>query len=159
MRIPSLAAVLALFVSPAATGTSAGCLPPMTCTLVGYENGLQVDLDVPDAPATYRVEVEAEGEVLALVYEFTAERARCLACTATGERLRLDDSFPRDGLGLAVNIGRTDNKGGPRTATVRVLRGDALVAEDTFEPRYETDEPNGPGCGEHVFAAADLVVP
>lgn len=159
MRITSLAAVLALLVPPAAALTSAGCLQQKVCSLVGYDNGLKVDIDVPDAPATYRVEVEADGDVLALAYEVTAEGARCLECTATGARVVLTDSFPLDGRGLAVNIGHTDHEGGPRTATVRVFRGDALAAEDTFEPRYETDEPNGPGCGEHVFASAALVVP
>jgi hypothetical protein len=158
MRITSWAAVLALFASPAATLTSAGCLS-RTCTLVGYDNGLQVDIAVPDAPATYRVEVDAEGDVLALEYEVTAQGARCLACTATGERVQLRDRGPLDLHSLAVNIEHTDHEDGPRVATVRVFRGDTLAAEDTFEPRYETDEPNGPGCGEHVFASAAMVVP
>ena len=165
MRITSLAAVLALLAPPAAMLTSAGCLlPPKACTLVGYDNGLRVDIDVPAvapgaAPVVYRVEVEADGDVLALAYEVTPERARCLECTISGERLTLTDSFPLDGEELAVNIGRTDGSGGPRTAVVRVFRGDAPAAEATFEPRYQTDEPNGPGCGERVFAAADLAVP
>ncbi|HWO19949.1 MAG TPA: hypothetical protein VNO30_14280 [Kofleriaceae bacterium] len=145
------------------TMMSAGCFPPTVCTLVGYENGLRVGIDVPavtpDAPATYQIEVEADGDVLVLDYEVTAERARCVECTASGDRLALRDSFPLEGQELAVNIGHTDGEDGPRTAIVRVFRGGALVAEDTFAPRYQTDEPNGPGCGEHVFASAELVVP
>ena len=37
--------------------------------------------------------------------------------------------------------------------------GWVLAAEASFYPRYETTEPNGRGCGEHVFASASLVVP
>jgi hypothetical protein len=174
MRItPSCAAAPRLIAPPAAMAmlvaaalASAGCFPPTVCTLVGYENGLRVEIDVPavapGAPATYRVEVEADGEVLALEYELTAERAewaQCLECQVSGERLVFSDSFPREGSELAVVIGRADGEGGPRTAIVRVSRGGALAAEATFEPRYQTDEPNGPGCGEHVFASDSMIVP
>lgn len=158
MRMTSVAALLALLAPPATALTSAGCFP-LACTAIGFENGLLVDVEVPATPAMYRVEVEADGDVLALRYEVDAQGIRCLECTATGARLMLADSFASHAQNLAVNIGRVDGEGGPRTATVRVFRGDALAAESAFEPRYETDEPNGRGCGEHVHASATLVVP
>jgi hypothetical protein len=52
-----------------------------------------------------------------------------------------------------------DSERGPSSATVRVFRGEVLAAEVTFQPRYETDEPNGRGGDEHVHASATLVVP
>jgi len=162
MRLTSLAPVLALFAPPATTLTSAGCIDGLICTLVGFEDGLHVDIEVPAEPAAtlYRVEVEADGEVLALPYEVTAQGGQCLLeCRAAGARLTLADGFPSDLQGLAVIIGRPDGRGGPESATVRVFRGEALAAEATFQPRYQTDEPNGRGCGEHVHASATLVVP
>jgi hypothetical protein len=161
MRITSLAAALALFVPPATALTSAGCLPGMTCSLIGFDNGLRVDLALPEAPATYRIEVEAEGEVLALSLQVTGPHETvCLdGCMAVGQRVMLSNGFPSEGHRLAVTIATADGDGGPEAATVRVFRGSALAAEDTFEPRYETDEPNGRGCGEHVHASASLVVP
>jgi hypothetical protein len=42
---------------------------------------------------------------------------------------------------------------------VRVYRDEVLAAEHMFSPQYDTDEPNGWGCGEHVFATASLNVP
>lgn len=157
MRVTSLAAALALLAPPATALTGAGCA--MTCTLIGFEDGLRLDVEVPDAPATYRIQVEADGDVLELRYEVAAQGIRCLECTAAGDRLRISDSITSHSQELAVNIGRVDDPGGPRTATVRVFRGDVLAAEAAFEPRYEIDEPNGRGCGEHVHASAALVVP
>jgi hypothetical protein len=159
MRMTSLATALALLAPPATTLTSAGCFPPLICTLVGFDNGLHVDIAVPTTPAAYRVEVEADGEMLSLRYEVTSQGIGCLECMIAGESLRVSDSFSPNPQSLAVNIGRVDGEGGPRVATVRVFRDDALAAEARFEPRYETDEPNGRGCGEHVFASAALVVP
>jgi hypothetical protein len=155
MRMSSLAAALALLAPPSTTLMSAGCI----CTLVGFENGLLLDVDVPAEPAIYRIQVEADGEALELRYEVTAEGIQCLECMATGDRLRLSDSFRSHAQDLVVNIARADDGSGPERATVRVFRGTVLAAEDMFEPRYETDEPNGRGCGKHVHASATLFVP
>jgi hypothetical protein len=96
---------------------------------------------------------------LELRYEVTAESIQCVECMATGDRLRLSDSLSSHARDLVVNIARADDASGPQHATVRVFRGTVLAAEAMFEPRYETDEPNGRGCGEHVHASATLVVP
>ena len=159
MRMASLATALALLAPLAMTLISAGCSSLHDCTLIGFDNGLHVDIEVPTTPAAYRVEVDADGEVLCVRYEVTSQGIRCLECDMTGESLEVWDSFSPSPQSLAVNIGRADGEGGPRIATVRVFRGDALAAQARFEPRYTTNEPNGPGCGEHVFASAALLVP
>lgn len=163
MRIPSLeagqlAAALALFVPPATALTSAGC----TCPLIAYHQGLRVDLALPEAPDTYRIEVDAEGEVLSLSLQVTGpSETRCLdgGCQVVGERVMLMDSFPSEGHRLAVLISSLEEEGGPEAATVRVFRGGTLAAEGTFEPRYETEYPNGRSCGKQVHASASLDVP
>lgn len=150
------AAALAVVAVLASAGT--GCLE-RTCTLVGTENGLHVDIEVPSAPADYVVSVSAESDVLSLHYEVAAQGIQCLEGSAVGAHLRLSNTFSRVEQGLAVIIGRAEGDGGPRSVTISVFRGDALAAQATFEPRYDTTEPNGPGCGEQVFASAALVVP
>lgn len=151
MRLTTLVSVLALFAPPATTLTSAGCM----CTLVGYENGVQIDIDVPPrTPASYQVEMEAAGDVLSLQYEVTADAGiRCVGeCEATGDHVVVHESIRSHDEDLIVNVRTVDNEGGPKRVTVRLSRDGALLSEDTFEPRYETSEPNGRGCGEHVFA-------
>jgi hypothetical protein len=157
MRVTTLAAALALFAPPATILTSTGC--GLTCGGVLPHEGLRLVIDVPPAPDTYRVEIEAEGEVLEVQYEVTGSGQACSGCLASGDRLRISDGFAPDAEDLGLNIGLTDDAGGPRIATVRVFRGTVLAAEETFEPRYEVDEPNGRGCGEQVHASATLVVP
>ena len=158
MRVITLTAALALFVPPATVLTSTGC--GLICGGALPHEGLQLVVDVPPAPDTYRVEIEAEGEVLEVSYEFLGQgRSECSGCTATGARLTISGGFTPSAEDLGLNIGLVDDAGGPRTATVRVFRGTVLAAEETFEPRYEVDEPNGRGCGERVHASATVVVP
>jgi hypothetical protein len=107
-----------------------------------------------------RIEVEAEGEVLELELSVLGTQTECSTdCQIIGQRLRLSNGFPSEGHRLAVTIATADGGRGPAAATVRVFRGGMLAAEGTFEPRYQTDEPNGRGGGEHVHASASLVVP
>ena len=40
-----------------------------------------------------------------------------------------------------------DETAGPDEVRVQVLAGDAPLADETFRPTYERDEPNGEGCG------------
>ena len=155
MRVTTLAAALALFVPPATILTSTGCV----CGAVAFHEGLQLVIDVPPAPDIYRVEIEAEGEVLEVQYDVDGSGHGCSGCMATRGRLRISDGFTPSAEDLGLNIGLTDAAGGPRIVTVRVFRGTVLAAEETFEPRYEVDEPNGRGCGEHVHASATLAVP
>lgn len=160
MRLSSLISVLCLFAPPAATLattlTSAGCM----CTAVGYNNGLQVAIAAPSEPAMYRIEVDADGEVLSLAYEVTAQFGPQCGdeCRIEGTRMVLERGFGSSGSKFEVNIRRADDDGGPQRATVRVFRGGAMLAAETFEPDYQTDEPNGRGCGEHVHAQAQITL-
>lgn len=158
MRITSLAAALALFVPPATALTSAGCV----CSAIELHQGLTVGLAVPEDPDTYRIEVEADGEVLALGLQVVGpHETACLedGCMARGQRVRISHGFAQEGHRLSVSIANMEGEGGPETATVRVFRGGTLAAEETFEPRYETEYPNGRSCGKQVHASASLAVP
>ena len=44
----------------------------------------------------------------------------------------------------------------PPTFTIQIEGDDGPVAEDTFTPDYEVDEPNGPGCGERHRATVTM---
>lgn len=155
MRVSHLMAVAAVsagLVAPACF------LPfPQACTLVGFENGLRVEIRVPPAAATYTVEVEAEGDLLVLDFDnpdgaFVPE---CLApCGMSGAKVSLHPSFSSSDDALAILIAHLDGDSGPKRAIVRVFTGDQQLAEATLEPKYARSEPNGEGCGEHVSANA-----
>jgi hypothetical protein len=161
MRLTTLISLLMLALPPTAAMTSSSCLLKR-CTLVGYENGLSVQVSIPPMPAAYRVEVEADGDVLGVDYEVSVGRLpQCVSeCRIEGDRIVLDGQGAAwDDRHLYAIVTRRGESVGPAQATVRIYRGDALVAAGSFKPRYQTDEPNGPGCGEHVFASASLDVP
>jgi len=46
----------------------------------------------------------------------------------------------------------------PEYLHVTVLLDGAEIAAGTFEPSYEITEPNGPGCGETIFATDTLTL-
>jgi hypothetical protein len=129
--------------------------------LIGYENGLSVRVNVPAAPAAYRVEVEADGDVLSLSYEVIADKSpRSVGeRRITGDHIEMDVSAFGDLWQLAAVVVRRGESLGPREATVRVYRDDTLVADITFEPGYRISEPNGPGCGKQTLAVVSLEVP
>ena len=93
----------------------------------------------------------------------TAVGGRVPSCVGTcqleGERIEVSGfGCDADLEHLVASIRQRGEPSGPNEATVRVFRGDAIVAEGTFRPHYQIEEPNGPGCGEHVFASASLEV-
>jgi hypothetical protein len=165
MRLTHLVSSLALGAPLAIALTSTGCAPlTKDCTNALFYSGLIVDVDLPGGAATYRFEVEAEDETLQLSVEVDVDRASgsCASqCLREGERIAIRGT-PFIGLDtrtIQVIVSTDNENSGPREATLRVYRGDVLAAEQTFQPRYETDEPNGDGCGERTFAVASMAVP
>lgn len=161
MRIAAFTPLLAVMASPIPALTFPGC---GVCTLIGYDTGLTVQVAVPAEPATYRIEIAAENEALSMSFLLSEPDYEPLIVGPhwlAGERIQL-----ANGLGgpiledtLDVVVARRNDPRGPREASVRVFRDEALVAERTFQPRYEVDEPNGPGCGKRFTAFASLTVP
>jgi hypothetical protein len=162
MRLASLGSVLVLALATATLPT--GCFLQRDCTAVGYVDGLTVHVSFPSTPATYRLELEAEGEILGFRYTVPISpdsnlSLDCPNCGLEGQRIVLHGGVRLDESQVSVVVGRRDRAEGPSEVTARVYRDDALAAELTFEPRYDSDEPNGPGCGTHTFASASLTVP
>jgi hypothetical protein len=163
MKLIDLLSVLVL-AAPAVL--NAGCVlgtdsdAGRVCTKIGYDNGLRVRVEVPPEPAAYRLEVEAEGDTLSLDYDVSSNQVtRCRAdCEPEGRRIQLRGSVSAQPELVAL-VELRGAQTGPDEAAVRIYREAALVAEASFKPRYETAEPNGPGCGVHTFALAKLVVP
>jgi hypothetical protein len=156
MRIPTLLSLLALALPPTGALTSTSCYP-IVCTAAFYQSGLAVRVMIPSTPASYRIEVEAEGDVLSLAYEVLAEtELRCTSsCQPVGDRIELEEGFSSLEQ-IVVFVRRRGEDRGPDEVRVRVYRADTLVVEGFFEPRYQVDEPNGRGCGERVLASATL---
>jgi hypothetical protein len=163
---PSFFAALAV---PVAALASTGCISPvdpfgeedpLICTKIGYENGLAVEVNVPPEAGVHRFTVEAEHEVLSLDYEVNEGGLPIPACDADclieGDRLEIDPltSHP-PGLFVAI-VRRRGQDIGPSQVTLSVSRGGSVLATADLTPRYRTREPNGPGCGVHVFANVEL---
>src|SRR6185295_17143483 len=96
MRLTMVFPTLALALMPAATVTSTGCTG---CTLKGVFNGLAIDVTTPQPAATYRLEVEAAGDVLSLSFDAADpdtpnSSLMCQGgCTAQGKSIELHPYF------------------------------------------------------------------
>ena len=160
MRLTMVVPTLALALMPAATLTSSGCLG---CTLKGYFNGLAIDVTAQQPAATYRLEVEAAGDVLSLSFDAPDPNTpypslMCRdGCIAEGKSIEMRN-YPfaggPDRFGALVKL--RGESIGPAQVTVRVFRDEVLAASVSATPHYDESEPNGFGCGTQVFAQMSL---
>ena len=148
-----------LLVTPAATG----CLGGM-CTLVAVEDGLRLEVR-PAAPMPaddYALIVRAEGREVRADISITAEGGLCAdPCRqdvdlGDGRTLRVDPIMTGTGGWLQIGI---PGVGGPDVVEVELRRGTATVAIASYQPDYETEEPNGNGCGEVTVARGTFNIP
>jgi len=137
----------------------AGC--GLLCSNIGYENGLQLHIGPFSTPGSYRIDIEAEDDVIGLRYEVTADRSiQCGGeCDLTGAHVEVRGRSFEGSPDVTLSVRTIEDDRGPKRVSVRLFRDGAQLGEDTLEPRYQTNEPNGSGCGDHVFAEAMIVVP
>lgn len=85
----------------------------------------------------------------------------CSAGVEVGDGLRLDASVfaTVDGWGVHLSCERSDrDAGGPRRVRLRVLRDGLTIGDQTFQPTYVREEPDGEGCGVRIVAREELVL-
>jgi hypothetical protein len=157
MRCTTWLALLSVFVSPVTVLTGAGCV----CPLIDYHEGLQLHLAPFSTPAAYRIDIEAEGDLVSLRYDVAAGRGvQCVGtCSITAEHVAVSDLSFGSPDELTVKIERLEGNPGPKRVTVRLFRDDVLLTEETLEPHYKTEHPDGLTCGERVFADSTIDVP
>jgi hypothetical protein len=154
-------AAIATIATAAAASHAGGC--GFYCTNLGWVEGLTIRL-TPEPGALddglYRFEIVADGEPIAIAVDVAGNEVTCAdpdsSCLVEhvrddGRRLWLRFDFDR----LVVSYG---NDGGPAEANVTVRHDGAIVATQTFTPRYSRSEPNGAGCGEATQATVDLAL-
>jgi len=159
----------------AVAASSAGCLDDdgdflgHSCTLIGYYDGLTVQVDsLPEG--NYQLIVAADGTTTTMSFELSQNGRSCEAinpdsysCRVSlrvGDRtlLIVNDLWLTNGQVVVLyDDGRGD--GGPAEIKVRLDHEGALLAAQTYHPVYQASEPNGPGCGTRMSAEESLVVP
>ena len=134
-----------------AAAGSVAVQPGCACGLVDAIGG--ATLEFPGAPAgTYRLEVEAEAEVVAV--EVTWRDGACAPVVADGARVHLEGCSTWGGTTeLSLLVSDPDLETGPRAVTVRVFRDGALIATAQPALRYHDVDPNGAFCDPHVEQA------
>jgi hypothetical protein len=144
------------------------------CTLVGWYEGLTVEVQSPDgfADGTHELAIEADGVAVVLAVEFDGGDSTCIpgqeATTCASQvpidrdrRLFASIESSREPPSLLVNLYYMDRDslaGGPEVARLRISRGGDTLGDATFEPDYGRDEPNGEGCGVATRAQATLTL-
>jgi hypothetical protein len=132
----------------------------LACTAIGWYEGATLHIAIPAASGTtpkegrYHVEVDAEGETLALDIDWSPSSSSCDACSASGQRVTLEQVSVGAGT-IDVVVGHVDGEAGPAQIHVRLSDGTSTWNADVA-PRYRTTEPNGDGCGEAHTARVDV---
>ena len=119
----------------------------LSCTAVGYPEGLHVRLQRPAwEPAEYRVEGETEDGPFTCTFGLD----RVASCQP--------ETVSVGGWGWTAGevVVFSDH---PKTVALAVYRDDEFLGAGTFVPHYVHREPNGEGCGEQIYAEETLELP
>jgi hypothetical protein len=138
-------------------GAQAGC-STKTCTLVGCPFAFEVFFDTPGglwAQGNYDVAVTADGRSGRCVVSLPFASCAGPPPSCEGERdwqlILSGCALPAEkhGIGgITFGVGSS-----PATVEVTIARGDERLAKTVFTPRYESSQPNGPGCGDTCYSA------
>jgi hypothetical protein len=146
-------------------GTAVGCDGGHACTEIGCVDAWSLTLRQADgSPPTHAVELDIDGErVVCPPVSLDARYATC----ADSVMIQLSDevvceeheSPNGDRSQECTPTGRFEEivvvNGTPAEVVVALSDGDTVTDERTFEPEYETTQPNGPECGPICHQASD----
>ena len=121
----------------------------LTCTLMYAPSMTGVEFETAAwAPGTYEIEASGYTEHAMCVVTLPYVEGDRVICTgnATLDLNEAGDAVERIAL----------SEYSPPTFTIQIEGDDGPVAEGTFTPDYEVDEPNGPGCGERHRATVTM---
>jgi hypothetical protein len=128
------------------TALTVGC--GLSCTEMYVPSGFALDLEASSwLEGLYEIELSGDVEALCAVTLPAPSAVIWEPCDVDGVEMSYDEHalrevFMRDPL--------------PEYVHVTVLLDGVELAAQAFEPRYESTEPNGPGCGESVNANDEL---
>ena len=134
-----------------------------TCTLIDGQDGLMVDVEVTGGtlpPSDYTIVARIEGAEIR-VDETLGEGGGEMSPTGTiavvvdGKHLFLKARlFDQSGW---ITIGFREG-GGPDAVTIEVWRGTAMLAQETYAPKYTEFRPNGDHCPPELQQARAKLV-
>jgi hypothetical protein len=136
----------------------------LVCNAALYFDGASLVASVTPAAAadggSYRIAVEAEGEVLATTATWSLAGVRCdgdSECLLDGDRIALTiGSVGPSEVRLQVRFAAAP--GGPSEIALTVS-GAAGTGSALVRPSYRESEPNGEGCGVWTFAQESFALP
>jgi hypothetical protein len=164
-RIPKsgglLAAVLALGACSEDPSEEEG---GMACTTIGCVDGFAVEF-TPNAgwPAgDYEFALVLDGDTTTCTgaLPLPACGTSALTCTPASDRIMISES----GCALAADAhgfaGFQINPPNPTAVNLTISRDGSVLVEQSWNPEYQTSQPNGPGCAPTCTSARDeLTVP
>ena len=136
----------------------------MVCTLIGCEDQFSATVTVDATlvpPGTHTVNVVADGAATLCTFTFppAASNGGLAAQCSTGLTVFVQPATvcttTRSGTVTSQQCQPIDGKftesiwvsGTPTVVQVQQLVGGTVILDQTISPTYQTNEPNGPGCG------------
>jgi hypothetical protein len=149
-------------------GLTHGCSGAQECTLIGWQEGLTVDVtsDEPLTPGVYRFVAEIPGETFEVDLTLEEPKNTQHGAYASGRIERdvwqVNASLAGGEFGTTgdITIGRFKGEsGGPKSLSLTVLQDGAEIGALELDAiDYDEREPNGPGCGVATTARASVSI-
>lgn len=122
----------------------------LSCTQMRSPSVAEIGIEGDQPPGLYELEVQGSGETEMCVLVLPSAEGDVVSCTDYASVVLAEDGGRVEALVLTEFA--------PGSFVVEVLRDGELVAEASFVPDYEVDEPNGKGCGERSQATLSMTL-
>lgn len=146
-----------------ATMAMGGC-DTHACTLVQYDAGLRLWFrgpdDMPLPEVTLEIVLHVDGEVYTLACGRPDPESSfvCEDAEGSGDHRIAAEELSRYAFSLRIWGVDGGDEVGPSEVRIEAVSGDAPLVDQTFMPTYETDEPNGEGCGRIDHVVEETIV-
>jgi hypothetical protein len=107
-----------------------GCTT-MTCTEIGCQDGAEIELSPPLAPGSYEIDISDSSD--SAFCSVTVGTQETVDCTGRLSEVRIEAGM--------IFVGGT-----PATLSIQITAEDGIIADESIDLEYESEQPNGPGC-------------
>lgn len=134
-----------------------------SCTLIGGQDGLIVEVEVTGGklpPGDYAIIARVDGVELRIDEMLDASGGAATTsgvpeAVLDGKHLFLDGVVFGESGSFMVGF---REGGGPAEVTIEVWRGDTMLGQASYAPRYSEYRPNGDHCPPELEQARDKIV-
>jgi hypothetical protein len=130
------------------------CSNSKTCTLIGCNDQFTIQIQLADGARPHlTADMVIDGRAVSCAAPTDSSTVTCDTGVSVWSRELQSCTQSQSGtvvmetcVGSGVFAETIVVQGSPKSLSMSLLNGTTSVAQQTFQPQYESNQPNGPGC-------------